>query len=181
MIGFVIEDPENWLSKSQKEKVKAWFRENYTEDGGGDSHNDDYINNDYREVLDRIYYSHPTQKYKSVSVTIENDTCRRVVFSTKGNNDVEAPVSTENLRDRLRAKLRLKAASRASVQPMGEDWKMYQKLLQSPAIKMIPAERLDLVLPNPDGVRKQRSEYEQFQKICPDPTLKEYFGLCLQT
>jgi hypothetical protein len=170
MIGFVVDDPETWLSKSQKEKVKAWFRDNYRED-----------HNDYKEVLDRIHYREPTHKYKGVTVehNTENNICR-VLLTTKGNNDVEAPVSTENLRERLRAKLRQKSTTRASVQTMGEDWKMYQKLLQSPAVKMIPAERLDLVLPNPDGVRKQRIEYEQFQKVCPDPTLKEYFELCLQ-
>lgn len=171
MIGFVVDDPENWLSKSQKEKVKAWFRENYRED-----------HNDYRDVLDRIHYREPADKYKGVTVTkAENneDLCR-VLFSAKGDNNVDTPVSTENLRERLRAKLRQKSTTRASVQTMGEDWKMYHKLLQSPAVKMIPAERLDLVLPNPDGVRKQRSEYEQFQKVCPDPTLQEYFSLCLQ-
>ena len=168
MIGFVVDDPENWLSKSQKEKVKLWFREHFTID-----------RDDYSDVLDRIHYREPTHKYKGVTVrkVENNEDLYRVAFSTTPPVDT---VSTENLRDRLRAKLRQKVSGRTSLQTMGEDWKMYQKLLQSPAVKMIPAERLDLVLPNPDGERKQRSEYEQFQKVCPDPTLKEYFELCLQ-
>lgn len=160
MTGFVVEDPKNWLTKSQKDKVKAWFRDHYEE-------------GDYRPLLDRIHYQDTTHQYTAVH--LEPDP------SLPGYRIQFGIVEENNLRERLRAKLRLKTAGRACVQGKGEDWKMYHRLLQSPAIKMIPVERLDMILPNPDGVRKQRSNYEQFQKICPDPTLKEYFGLCLES
>lgn len=168
--GFVIEDPENWLTKSQREKAKAWLRDCFLPENH---------ETNYQPLLDRLYYKEPCQKYTSVTVTpdLSATGLYRVSFSTStpsSNN------SSSNLRERLRAKLRARSSSRTSVRGKGDDWKMYQRLLQSPAIKMIPAERLDMVLPDPDGVRKQRSNYEQFAKICPDPTLKEYFSLCLE-
>jgi hypothetical protein len=166
MPGFLVEDPHHWLSKSQKEKIKVWFRDHFKED-----------RKEYAEVLDRIHYGDESHRYNQVRVTLDET---QQVYRVQFSKAAALPEPEVDLRERLRAKLKMSSENRNSTHGRGEDWKMYHKLLQCPAVKMIPAERLSMVLPNPDGVRKQRDQYEQFQKVCPDPVLQEYFQLCLQ-
>ena len=159
--GFVVQDPEGWLTLSQKQKIKAWCRTQYHPDRGN-----------YLEVLDHVHYAE----------TLGGKRYNDVLLAPRPDSDIVDVrfryTAPPNLKERLHAKLRLQKDGR-SLQKKGEDWSLYHRLLQSPAIRMIPVERLSLVLPDPDGVRAQRANYEAFQKICPDPTLKEYFALCL--
>ena len=168
MMGFILHDPQSVLSKSQKEKIKAWFKENYND-----------TRHDYYEILERIHYPEESSsfRYSHVHVVVEEKDMVHVYLEHK-----TTPTGhRENLRERLRARLRLQHTGRTSFQQKGDDWKRYQQLLSSHAIRLIPVERIPMVLPDPDAVRKQRSVYEQFQKVCQDPTLQEYFALCLST
>jgi len=156
-LGFIIEDAQGWLSKAQKEKIKVWFRGHF-----------DKEKKDYSEVLETIHYQDPDKgTYRSVELVEESPMLYRVrlgILST-----------TDSARYRLHTKLRNKAVGRSSCLDR-EDLKMYHRLLQSPAIQMMPTE---VAFPDPDTVRRERENYEQFIQMCPNPTLKEYFSLCL--
>lgn len=158
VLSFMIEDPKDLLTKSQKEKVKGWFRTHFDES-----------RKEYNEVLNQIHYGEKEGRYHGIKVIAQDNGFYRIVFQETNERDV--------LKDRLRAKLKMKAMNRSYIH--GEDWKLYYQILKSPTFQMIPAERLDMTLPNPDKIRKERETYEQFQKMCRDPTLKEYFKLCL--
>jgi hypothetical protein len=157
-LGFIIEDTQGWLSKAQKEKIKAWFRGHF-----------DKEKKDYSEVLETIHYQDPTKgTYRSVELVEESPTLYKVrlgiILST-----------TDSARYRLHTKLRNKAVGRSSCLDR-EDLKMYHRLLQSADIQRMPTE---VSFPDPDTVRRERAIYEEFVKMCPNPTLKEYFSLCL--
>lgn len=159
---FHINDNLNLLSKTQKEKLKKWLKEN-----------------DFNEekFLERIFYP-PSVKNKYNRVYKIWDE-KQKVFQI---NLVYEMSKREILSKRLHEQIKRKrsgyryAPSQSSSKKL---WEMYDQLKAMPQVRAIPANVLDVALPNPDKIRENKVMYESYLPQIPNSAIKDYFKNCL--
>lgn len=162
-MNFLIKDPMAILSQHQKKKIKTWFREHYNEE-----------KKNYREIF-RILPEEIHTKYKEVSVSPEPSIQGFQIEFSEG-------ISRDELRARLRARIKKNEMERTPSNEKRKDWQMYYSLLKHPNLHNVPAEQLAVILPSPDKVRENRAMYEQFrtQLQNTNPLFYDYFSTCLE-
>lgn len=161
---FHINDNLNLLSKSQKTKIKDWLKKN-----------------DYNEdlLLDTIFYPPSTKnKYNRVyKIWDEKESIYQIQFV------YEIP-KREILKKKLREQIKLKRSGRQVVSNSNTSdkklWEMYEHLKSVPQIRSIPANVLDVALPNPDRIRENKTMYESYLAQIPNSAIKDYFKMCLE-
>ena len=160
---FHINDNMNLLSKNQKAKIKSWLKENDFEE----------------EKLLKIIFFQPSvkNKYNRVyKIWDEKEKLYQIQFV------YEIPK-----REVLKMKLREKQQQlRNGYRPAPTEnrvnkklWEVYEQLKSIPQIRAIPANVLDVALPNPDKIQENKPMYENYLAQIPNSAIKDYFKLCL--
>lgn len=162
--SFHINDNLNLLSKSQKTKIKDWLKKN------------DFVED---LLLDTIFYPPSTKnKYNRVyKIWDEKESIYQIQFV------YEIP-KREILKKKLREQIKLKRSGRQVVSNNNTSdkklWEMYEHLKSVPQIRSIPANVLDVALPNPDRIRENKTMYESYLAQIPNSAIKDYFKMCLE-
>jgi hypothetical protein len=150
-----VVDPNAWLTKTQKMKIKTLYKENKTKD----------------EILSKVHYQEEYQKYRDLQIEKEGEKKVKLLFS-----EIDP---REELKNKLKMKLGQKMVLRAN-NYKNEAWKQYYDLLRNPVMNKLPPDTLKKVLPNPTDVKQNAEMYEMMNKNNPNPVLKKYFQTCLE-
>ena len=160
---FHINDNLNLLSKNQKTKIKSWLKEN------------DF---DEQKLLSTIFFAPSVKnKYNRVyKMWDEKEKLYQIQFV------YEIP-----RREILKKKLREKQQQlRNGYRPAPSEnrsnkklWEVYEHLKSIPQIRAIPANVLDVALPNPDKIQENKAMYESYLAQIPNSAIKDYFKQCL--
>lgn len=158
-----IKDPNTWLSKNQKAKIRASFKEGKPA----------------QEIIEHIHYEHPGKgKYKTFKEEKISDTKSVLVFSDQ--SDSKDNVENEVLREKLKNRLQEKEKTRCGTFK-NEAWKMYHDIIAHPSIRSLPDETIKNAIPNPDEVKSKRDIYHMINKVNPNPMIKKYIQLCMES
>jgi hypothetical protein len=157
-----IKDPCAWLSKNQKAKIRESFKDGKPAE----------------EIIDQIHYEDPGKgKYKTFKEEKISDTKSVLVFSDQ--LDSKDNVENEVLREKLKNRLEEKEMSRRGGK--NEAWKMYHDIIAHPSIRSLPDETIKNAIPNPDEVKSKRDIYHMINKVNPNPMIKKYIQLCMES
>lgn len=158
-LSICIEDPNQWLSKTQKHKIRQWFKKAIPSEN-------------YDEILSMIHYAIPDQKYCAVTVTSVAANEYKVSFS-----DV---IFRNPLRDRLTSRIREKKQQRIFHGEDTEAWNCYHRLLNQPHIQKLSAQQRAYLIPDPSHIQKNKMIYEPLCAMAQfPPPIKEYWKMCL--
>lgn len=161
---FHINDNLNILSKSQKMKIKNWLKEH-----------------DFNEeqLLETIFYpSSVKNKYNRVfKIWDEKEKIYQIQMV------YEIP-KRDILRKKLREQIQMKRNGHRMAPQQNNTsnkklWEMYEQLKNIPQIRAIPANVLDIALPNPEKIQENKTMYESYLNQIPNSAIKDYFKLCL--
>lgn len=159
---FHVNDNLNLLSKAQKTKIKHWLKEHDFEEA---------------PLLDIIFYPPSVKnKYNRVyKIWDEKEKIYQIQF-------VHEIPKREILKKKLREQIRMKRNGQRPMVNNASDkklWEMYEQLKSVPQIRAIPANVLDVALPNPDKIKENKTMYESYLAQIPNSAIKDYFKLCL--
>lgn len=161
-IEIEIEDQYKWLTKSQKIKIRSFFRQGRTKE----------------EILKSIHYVNPDNRYDDFSQSNINDTkiLLKFIVSDKDEN-------RKQLLERLRSKINHKTSIRHRIKERekSDSWKLYHEILNHPGIKNLSSEIIQKMLPNPDEIQKNPELYRSINENNPNPLIKKYIDLCLSS
>jgi len=152
--GIEIVDTKQILTKSQKQKIKQWIKDNKT--------------NEF--VLQNIHYL-PNIEIKYNHIKIEE-------ITSCNKKKIILEYSTKPLQNLLHQKIKTKTMNRKSVQK-SPCWKLYYKILDHPTIRSLPYETIEKAIPNPDQVKEKRDVYRMINGVNPNPIIKNYIQECL--
>jgi hypothetical protein len=156
-----ILDPLNKISKSQKIKIKALYKEGKT----------------VSDILYKVHYTDENFKYGDLEEEKVSENYIKLKFIVGDQKD---PVSErEELRQKLKSKLQNRSTIRTATYK-NDAWKMYYQVINHPTIKSLPDETNKKAIPNPDDVKKNADAYRMMNAVNPNPMLKEYFEECLK-
>lgn len=152
---YIIIDNQNYLSKTQKSKIRSMLRDGLNK----------------KEILEKIHYEDSTKRYKDYILEKINERQMKVVFHTKDHHD--------ELKERLKHKIQNKEILRNN-NYKDDSWKMYYQLIQHPTIQALPNESIKNAIPTPDQIKQQKDVYKMINKMNPNPMIKKYIDLCLE-
>jgi len=155
-----IKDPNAWLSKNQKAKIRESFKEGKPA----------------QEIIESIHYEDPGKgKYKTFKEEKISDSKSALVFSDQSDQEVENEVLREKLKNRLQEKEMSRCGGK------NEAWKMYHDIIAHPSIRSLPDETIKNAIPNPDEVKSKRDIYHMINKVNPNPMIKKYIQVCMES
>ena len=149
-----INDPEEKISKTQKQKVRQMFKNNVSKD----------------EILNSIYYSDNKMPYKDFKEIKESESKITLDFVNYTQRD--------ELKQKLKNKLTIKTSERTN-DYKNDAWKMYYQLLRHPSVQQMSNDTVKKMIPNPDEIKKQAELYRMINQQNPVPMIKNYIDTCL--
>lgn len=151
-----IEDPNQWLTKTQKMKIRAMYRDK----------------KDKKEILDHIHYTQEKKYHDFVEKKKEEN-----------SQDIYLCFTETSEKDKLKQKLHMKLKNKEierNNQYKDEAWKKYHEILNHPSIRCLPDETIEKGIPNPDQIKSQKDVYRMINKMNPNPFIKSYIDECLR-
>jgi len=160
-IEIQIDDQYNWLTKSQKMKIRNSFRQGKTKD----------------EILKSIHYMNHDERYNDYSQSNINDKKILLKFNVVSDKDQ----NRKQLLERLRSKINHKTSTRNKIKEnqKSDSWKLYNEILNHPGVKNLSPDIIQKMLPNPDEIQKNPELYRSINENNPNPLIKKYIHLCL--
>ena len=152
--GVRIEDPLESFSKTRKAKIKDWYKHGRST----------------KDILDNI----DTVDYNAIREVDNGDTITLQFY--KDESDIDKSKM-------LRAKMRHKLNTLKNVRTnnyRSPAWREYDRMLQHPGLRKITESQRDIIIPNPDTIKKNAETYRIVLNSMPASPLKNYFELCLQ-